>query len=204
MSGALQHIDHLHVDWTRFCFESLSCIQNLFKKKDLVKLVQILIPTPSQGRLDEHPLGERSLQSNGNPQHLGQRSRPCAHNWGDFYFLNIARKAKVSNILLSKFSPSQIVYLEDESYLYYQGSLPNCIEEGNHSSVKEGCQCHHYLLIYWTQHDALIEMISWWKKSAWTVVLHSSQMISSSCSTIYKRSLSVISIQEALIQEPAE
>ena len=122
MSGALQHIDHLHVDWTRFCFESLSCIQNLFKKKDLVKLVQILIPTPSQGRLDEHPLGERSLQSNGNPQHLGQRSRPCAHNWGDFYFLNIARKAKVSNILLSKFSPSQIVYLEDESYLYYQGS----------------------------------------------------------------------------------
>ena len=80
MSGALQHIDHLHVDWTRFCFESLSCIQNLFKKKDLVKLVQILIPTPSQGRLDEHPLGERSLQSNGNPQHLGQRSRPCAHN----------------------------------------------------------------------------------------------------------------------------
>ena len=156
MSGALQHIDHLHVDWTRFCFESLSSVQNLFKKKDLVKLVQILIPTPSQGRLDEHPLGERSLQSNGNPQHLGQRSRPCAHNWGDFYFLNIARKAKVSNILLSKFSPSQIVYLEDESYLYYQGSLPNCIEQGNHSSVKEGCQCHHYLLIYWTQYDALI------------------------------------------------
>ena len=35
MSGALQHIDHLHVDWTRFCFESLSCIQNLFKKRIL-------------------------------------------------------------------------------------------------------------------------------------------------------------------------
>ena len=26
MSGALQHIDHLHVDWTRFCFESLGCL----------------------------------------------------------------------------------------------------------------------------------------------------------------------------------
>ena len=45
---------------------------------------------------------------------------------------------------------------------------------GNHSSVKIGCQCHHYLLIYWTQYDALMLMISWWKMSIWTVVLHSS------------------------------
>ena len=43
---------------------------------------------------------------------------------------------------------------------------------GNHSSVKIGCQCHHYLLIYWTQYDALMLMISWWKMSIWTVVLH--------------------------------
>jgi len=73
MSGALQHIDHLHVDWTRDDWTNIPLVNDLSRAME-------------------------TLSTLGKDRGLVRTT--------------------------------EIVYLEDESYLYYQGSLPNCIEQG--------------------------------------------------------------------------
>ena len=100
MSGALQHIDHLHVDWTRFCFESLSCIQNLFKKRILSNCFKSWSHLPPRDDWTNIPLVNDLSRAMETLSTLG-KDRGLVRTTEVTYTFKKARQAKVSNILLS-------------------------------------------------------------------------------------------------------
>ena len=72
-----------------------------------------------QGWLDKHHFGWTTLWSNEHPQHNWQRAWTSAHNRGSFSEI-------FYHLPVSKLSFGQVIALEDESYLYYDGPLPQC------------------------------------------------------------------------------
>ena len=87
MSGALQHIDHLHVDWTRWglMHDQFSFLQDAAQSltHSCCNIHQIWHFSP-QGWLDKHHFGWTTLWSNEHPQHNWQRAWTFAHNGGNF------------------------------------------------------------------------------------------------------------------------
>ena len=73
--------------------------------------------------MDKHHFGGSTFWSNEHPQQNRERARTCAHHRGKFSVSKL-----FDHPLLSKLFFGQVIGLEDESYLYYNGPFPQCKE----------------------------------------------------------------------------